>query len=193
MKITSPRHQETHDATVIVPIQICIFIETLVMRVIDFKTSNYFTGMPYILGCILAPAGIIVLFSGKFVIAGAMAIAGIAILTTQYRISIDFNDKHFTEYVSIFGIKTEKEISNFSVIEYVFIKRIKVSQTLNSRASSTTISKEQYEGYLRFSEQAKVHLMTLDDKNALLKKLRTISAQLNVEIFDYSDETPVKL
>lgn len=158
---------------------------------VDFKTANYFTGMPYVLGFVLTPIGIFLLFSPQIIIGAILLIAGIIILSTHYRLAIDHTKKQYTEYVFILGLKAGIERKAFSSIEYVFIKKSKVSQTLNSRASSTTIQKIQYDGFLKFSEDNKVHLMTVENKGAILKKLKVIASRLNLKILDYSDETPV--
>lgn len=160
---------------------------------INFRTANYFTGMPYVLGFILAPVGFILLFSPQTTVGVILLVTGIIILSTHYRLEIDYNKKQYTEYVFLLGIKTLVERKAFQAIEYVFIKQTKVSQTLNSRASSTTIQKTQYDGFLKFSEADKIHLMTLENKGLLLKKLRVIASQLNLKILDYSSETPIDI
>jgi hypothetical protein len=158
---------------------------------IDFKASNYFTGMPYVLGFLLTPIGFVLLFSPQLIVGAILLVAGVIILTTHYRLSIDHTKKQYAEYVFVLGLKTGMERKSFSSIDYVFIKKVRVSQTLNSRASSTTIQKDQYDGFLKFSEDDKVHLMTFESKDKLQKKLRPIASQLNLRILDYSNENPV--
>ncbi|MCB0489397.1 MAG: hypothetical protein KDC99_13035 [Cyclobacteriaceae bacterium] len=55
------------------------------------------------------------------------------------------------------------------------------------KVASTTIRKEVYDGYLRFSETNKIHLLTMDDKSKLINKLKAIAPQLNSRVIDYSD------
>jgi hypothetical protein len=160
-------------------------------NVVDFRTANYFTGMPYVLGFILAPIGLILLFSPQMIAGAILLIAGIIILSTHYRIEIDYTKRQYAEYVFLIGVKTGVKRNPFAAIEYVFIKKVRVSQTLNSRVSSTTIQKVQYDGFLKFSEDNKVHLMALENKGTLLKKLRAIASKLNLKILDYSNENPV--
>jgi hypothetical protein len=158
----------------------------------DFKTSSYFTGMPFIVGFILTPIGFILLFSPKIIIGGILLLAGIIILTTHFRVAIDKGKKEYSEYISLLGMKVSKELHSFDQIQYLFIKTKKVSQTLNSRASSRTIQKEMYDGYLKFSEDDKVHLMTFENKGALLKRLRPIARLLSTKIIDYTTENPIE-
>lgn len=159
----------------------------------DFKTSNYFSGMPYVLGFILAPIGFVLLFSPKIVVGAILLLAGIVILTTHFRLAIDQRKKEYIEYISLLGMKVSRELHSFSQIQYLFIKKTKVSQTLNSRASSRTIQKEQFDGYLKFSEDDKLHLMTFENKGTLLKRLRPIANLLSTKIVDYSTENPIEI
>jgi hypothetical protein len=159
----------------------------------DFKTSNYFSGMPFVLGFVLAPIGLILLFSPKFVVGLILLSTGVAILTTHFRLTIDHGQKKYSEYISLLGLKVSREFHSFDHIQYVFIKKTKVSQTLNSRASSRTIHKEQFDGYLKFSEDDKVHLMTIENKSNLLRRLRPIADALRIKIVDYSSENPIEI
>lgn len=156
------------------------------MSSVDFKTTNYFSGMPYLLGVILAPAGLLLLFSPQPVVGGGLFLTGILILTCHYRMHIDFTKKTYTEYLFLLGLKTEQETKSFSAIQYLYVKPTKVSQNLNSRVSSTTIQKIQFDAYLKFSEEDKVHLMTQENKEHLRKRLDPIAAKLNTKVIDYS-------
>jgi DNA repair protein RadC len=64
---------------------------------------------------------------------------------------------------------------------------------MHLRVASSTIQKEVYDGYLKFSEQEKLHLLTLDNKENLIKKLRVISSQLKASLVDYSNGQPVEI
>lgn len=159
----------------------------------DFKTSNYFTGMPYVLGFVLVPIGFGLLFSPKFIVGAVILSAGVVMLTTHVRLTVDLKQKKYTEYISLVGLKLDKEIHSFEQLEYVFIKKKRVSQTLHSRVSSNTIQKDQFDGYLKFSENDKVHLMTFDSRENLVKRLRPIATSLNTRIIDYSADAPVEV
>lgn len=148
--------------------------------------------MPYVLGFILLPIGLLVIFSPQPVIGAVILIGGIIIVSTHYRMKIDYSNKRYSEYIWLLGLKTGIEQKSFISPEYLFIKKTQVSQTLNSRVSSTTIQKEQYDGFLKFSEDDKVHLMTYDNKKTILKKLREIASQLNLKVVDYAQESPAE-
>lgn len=160
---------------------------------IDFKTSNYFSGMPYLLGFVLTAVGFMLLFSPKILAGLILLLAGITVLTSHFRLSVDLNKMIYTEYISLLGMKVSKELHRFDEIQYLFVKKSKVSQNMNSRVSTHTIQKEQFNGYLKFSENDKVHLMTYDSKNAIIKRMRPIATLLSTKLIDYTIENPVEI
>jgi hypothetical protein len=160
---------------------------------IDFKTSSYFTGMPKILGYLLIPIGILALFSPQFVVGIVLVFAGVVIITTHYRLAINPIDKKYSEYISLLGLKTCVETHTYDQISYAFVKKAKISQVLNSRVSSTTIRKEEFQSYLKFSEDDRVHLMSSESKTEVLNKLRPIAEKLKTIIVDYSSGNPVEV
>ncbi len=161
------------------------------MNAIDFKTSGYFSPTITFVGGLLGILGAAVLITNT--IAGIiMLLLGFIVVTTHYRISINFDKKIYHDYVWILGFKSGDKC-NFENIEYLFIKKNKISQTMSLRVASSTIRKEVYDGYLKFSEDNKLHLLTKDSKNDLIKKLRTISKSLKVKIIDYSEGEPIEI
>jgi hypothetical protein len=156
------------------------------MKVIDFKTSAYFPGALIFSGAVLLLFGVMAFFAN--IIAGSvMCLIGLLMITTHYRLRIDLQRKVYQDYLWIFGLKKVGETGRFNNIEYLFIRKNKVSQTMSLRVASSTIRKEVFDGYLKFSENVKIHVVTKDNKDHLIKKLSGISALLNVKILDYSD------
>jgi hypothetical protein len=154
----------------------------------DFRTSGYFSGTIIFLGIVLIFVGVPVIL--KSVIIGSIIfLVCIIIFTTHYRLTIDFDNKIFHDYLWILGLKSGDR-GKFEHIEYLFVKKSKVSQKMNHLVASSTIRKEVYEGYLRFSENNKLHLTTEDSKKELMKKLSVISKKLNVSIIDYAEGDP---
>jgi hypothetical protein len=154
------------------------------MNKVDFKTSPYFSGIFIFLGIFLALIGLPLLFTS---IVGAMILLllSLIIFTTHYRLSIDFDTKTFHDYVWFLGFKNGEK-GKFEQVEYVFVKKSAISQKMQLKAANSTIRKEVYDGYLKFSEEEKIHLLTKDNKQDVVKKLREISTMLNVKIIDYS-------
>ena len=161
------------------------------MRVIDFKTSGYFSGTIMFFGIFLLFIGLLVMATHGPV-GLIMPLISIIIFSTHYRLKVDLDNKVFHDYLWILGIK-HGEKGKFDQVEYLFIKRSKVSQTMRLKAASTTIRKEVYDGYLKFSETNKIHLLTEDDKTELIRKLKVMSEKLSSKIVDYSEGGPKEI
>jgi hypothetical protein len=158
------------------------------MRIIDLKTSAYFSGMIMIAGAALVLMAVIVFFV-KLWLALFLFVSGIVIFTTHYRLRVDLDKRVFFDYVWILGMKSG-ERGTFDHIEYIFIKKSNVTQTMNHRAGSNVLRKEVYDSYLKFSDANKIHLASRDSKRDLVKQLQSLAMQLNVRIIDYSEGQP---
>lgn len=161
------------------------------MRIVDFKTSRYFSGTIVFLGIVLIFTGLLMLAANNL-IGLVLLILSVPIFTTHYRLRIDFDNKSFHDYLWILGIKYGEK-GQFETVEYLFVKMSKVSQTMNLKSLSTTIRKNVFDGYLKFSEDNKVHLMTLDDKDELIQRLKVIAEKMKAKIIDYSDGDPKEI
>ena len=158
------------------------------MTIVDFKTFGYFSGTMIFLGIVLIFTGLLMLAANNL-IGLVLLILSVAIFTTHYRLRIDFDHKTYHYYLWIFGMK-HGEKGKFEKVEYLFVKMSKVSQTMYMKSLSTTIRKDVFDGYLKFSVDDKVHLMTLDDKDELIQRLRVIAEKMKTKIVDYSDGDP---
>ncbi len=155
------------------------------MKKVDFKTSPYFSGIFIFLGIFLLLIGLAALFI-DVMDASILLFVSFMILTTHYRLSIDLDTKTFHDYTWFLGFKNGEK-GKFESIEYLFLKKNRVSQKMQLKAANTTVRKEVYDGYIKFSETEKIHLFTKDNKKDILAKLRELSTMLNVRIIDYSD------
>lgn len=158
---------------------------------LQYQTQYYIPwrfvwGLPLIFGSLL------LLLLGHPVIGAFFLLLAILILTTHYGLEIDLDTKSYREYTWVLGTRNG-ETKRFEEVQYVFIKKSKVSQTLNSQVSSTTIRKDQFDGYIKFSEDEKIHLRSEDKKEALLEKVKKASADLGVKIVDYTSGAPIEL
>jgi len=156
------------------------------MKVIDIRTSLYFPGSILFIGVLLLVIAAVLLFD-KGLVGIIPLIFSVIIFTTHYRLRIDLDSKEYFEYLWILGFKNGEK-GKFENIEYLFIKKAKVSQKMNSRASSTTIRSEVFDGYLKFSEENKIHISTQSTKEKLMNQLTPIASVLRVKIIDYSEE-----
>lgn len=161
------------------------------MSKIDFKTSGYFPGHIMLLGILLLSIGLPVMFI-KPIVGLTLWFISLVIFTTHYRLSVDPDNKVYHDYLWILGFRSGEK-GKFNTLEYIFIKKSNVSQTMRMRVASSTIQKEVFDGYLKFSDQHKIHLLTLDSKDKLIDKLEFMAASLKTRLIDYSDDTPKDL
>jgi hypothetical protein len=154
------------------------------MKTIDIKTSPYFSGQVVFFGIVLVGIGLGFLII-KPVLSGILLFISLIIFTTHYRLRVDLEAKTYFDYLWILGFRNG-DTGKFEHLEYIFVKKSKVTQTMSLRVASTTIDKEIYDGYLKFSDQHKIHLVTKDSQQGLLKILAPIAEKLAVKIVDHS-------
>jgi hypothetical protein len=153
---------------------------------IDLKTASYFPSTWRLVALIFTIAGILIAFVNVFV-GITIAIGGVLVVTTHYRIEVDFNRGTYRDYTWIVGIKSG-ETARFDRIEYIFINKNKVSQTLSGHVTSANIRRYDYNGYLKFSETQKIHLRSDESKTKLVRHMQFIAARLNCPLHDYSED-----
>jgi hypothetical protein len=112
-------------------------------------------------------------------------VGGLVTISTHYRLSFDLTNRTYRDYVWVLGVKVGPSTS-FQNIEYFFIKAGRESQTMRMRVASNTIHKNVFDGFLKFSETSKIHVLTRDNREAVLRKLMPMSQALNVPIMDYT-------
>lgn len=155
------------------------------MNKVDFKTSAYFPPTMTFVGGFVGIIGITLTTTNP--VSGVVLLSiGVIALTTHYRLMVNFDKKVYHDYLWILGVRIGEK-GTFDKIEYLFIKKSKVSQTMNVRVASSTVRKEVYDGFLKFAENNKLHLVTNDSKKKVVDKLRKISVALKVKIIDYTE------
>lgn len=128
-------------------------------------------------------------FFSSVILASILLVIGVLILTGYSGVLVNKSEKTFKEYNSFLFIKSGTT-KNYEGIEKIFINANKVSQkiytahTLNSNTFKNVI----YDGYLKFDDGAKVHLMAKKDKDVLMNKLKEIADFMEVDI---QDNTPI--
>lgn len=152
---------------------------------VDFRTSQYFPSGMILAGVLFIFAGLSVAIAAKLMLGIVIIITGVVMVTTHYRLEIDFEKKRYKDYVWFMGMKKGSE-ERFETIEYLFINRSKLSQNLNSRISTRTITKDVFNGYLKLNGVEPIHLLTKENKVALVQRLNKIAALLQVKVVDYS-------
>lgn len=150
---------------------------------LDFHTSPYFPGSLRALGISLF---LTLVVPGHILAKIPFLIVGVALITSHYRLRFDWAKNAYYDYVWVLGLRFGRW-EPFDHIEYLFIKKNQMRQNLNSMLSTSTIHVAVYDGYLRISENNKIHLLTSRNKEVVVKKLKALSALLQVDILDYTD------
>lgn len=161
-----------------------------------FPFSMMFLG---ILGCV---SGLVLLIP-RPLIALPLLLIGAIILSARYRVDISLTALTYHDYLWIAGFKKGKK-GKFQSIDCLYITKTKYSQRVNSRISTMTKYGTQYNGYIRFDTDD-VHLLSNDNKEKVVSKLRKVSEKLkgdivvnsnisiNAAIIDYSEKTEEKI
>jgi hypothetical protein len=137
---------------------------------------------------LVAWAGLI----SSLIVSIGLTVAFVLVLTMHQGFVIDRTRKKFKEYTWVLGWKKGEEIA-YQEIDYIFIKPSKVSRTYATRVQETTISSIEYDGFLRFSETRKIHLLSSSSKKGVVKKLLALKAYLNTRIIDYTKGEGVEI
>jgi hypothetical protein len=149
---------------------------------LDFHTSPYFPGSLRALGASLL---LTIILPTHILAKIPFVLIGVILITSHYRLRFDMINKAYFDYIWVLGLRFGTW-EKFEQIEYLFIKRNRMRQNMNSMMSTTTIHTAVYDGYLRISENNKIHLLTSRDKEAVMKKLKALSSLLQVDILDYT-------
>ncbi|QMU29390.1 hypothetical protein [Adhaeribacter radiodurans] len=158
----------------------------------NYKTVNYFSGTTGFMTVVLLIFGICLIPTYYFLFGVSTLFLLLIVFTTHYGLEINVRDKTFKQYLWILGYKHSR-IQSYDLIEYAFIQSSKVSRTLYSTATSTTFTSRVYNGYLKFSEENKIHLIQALEKESVLNKLHFLARDLKIEIVDFTDADSVSI
>jgi hypothetical protein len=158
------------------------------MKSISVNTGEYFPWHVKLVAGFIALAGITQVQS-NLILGSVLILGGIIIFTTRYYFQIDMQNKRYRDGVSVMGLKLGDKKS-FDAIEYLFIKSNKVSRTYNSRVTTKTIAGIEFDGYIKFSEDEKIHLFRNKERQIVLDKLLHLSRLTETSVMDYTREVP---
>ena len=111
----------------------------------------------------------------------------LTVITTRYEFEVNKDEHFYREYVRILWLKNGKK-KQYSSAEYCFITASKYIQRMQLKAANTDFEGVEYNGYIKFSENEKIHIARRTDKEQLLKPLRKLANYLDLEIVDHSTE-----
>ncbi len=161
-------------------------------KIYQYKTIKYFSGSSYLMAVPFFVCGVSLLNTIYFAFGILFLILAVGIPSTHYALEINVTNKTFRHYLWILGYR-HGPVQTYELIEYAFIQSARVSRTLYSTASSSKFTSQVYNGYLKFSDGTKIHLMQARDKETIMQKLELIATDLKVEIVDFTDDYAVSI
>jgi hypothetical protein len=75
----------------------------------------------------------------------------------------------------------------------VFIGKGRVTQTTSSRVQSTTVTRDEYRGFIKFDTDEKIHILTHGDHDKMVSVMTKAAQTFQVGLFDYSAGQPVQI
>jgi hypothetical protein len=125
------------------------------------------------------------LITERTVLSVVLMAASVFILSGHSGIEIDKKENYYREYNSFFLIKLGEKIK-YAGIEKIYVNTSKMREqlyTAHTSHSSVFINME-FNGYMKFEDGTKVHVLSRRKKADLTKALKKISQFLNVRVED---------
>jgi hypothetical protein len=139
---------------------------------------------------------LLVAFLGLITATYWLMIAGFVIsilsMTSFYKVEINTSEKWFKEYTWVLGLQLGQRVS-YQTMDYLFINVGKVAETTSSRAQSTTVTHDEYRGFIKFDGHEKIHILTKSDFQKLAKEMTEIAKKFNTRLIDYSSGHQIQL
>lgn len=152
----------------------------------SYATHEYFSGNVKFLGIVLLIMGLLLFTNASFVASAILLLLAITIFTTSYGIDINFSNKEVFDYLKILGFK-KGDKSKFETIECLFMTSGLKKTKMQLRASNTDHVSTEYHGYLKISDEKKIHLLSSVTKIKVEELLNRMSRDLNVDFADLSN------
>ncbi|MBD1398087.1 hypothetical protein H9Q13_13000 [Pontibacter sp. JH31] len=111
---------------------------------------------------------------------------GITTQFTHYRTEFDLEHRTYREGIGFAGMTFGDKLP-LPGFEFLFLKRNRYRQTMESRGSMSTFALEKYDGYLKLADGVKLHLLQRKDKGRAMAEMERIARELNVELRDLTE------
>lgn len=151
---------------------------------VDLKLSFFVTGGKRLSWILVLAAGA-ALITVQWILGSTIAVVSLAMITTQYRLRIDTQQKRILDYVWIAGLRIGNWIP-YQELEYIYVKAGNISQTMQLRVASTTVKQEVFNIYLKVSERVKIHLYTAQTRKEADEFVERVSQQTKLPVVDYA-------
>ena len=108
-------------------------------------------------------------------------------LTSPHGLTINTDQQKYSEYYWVLGMKLSNYTDQYEEITLIACTSGNYSQQYG-KYNRRFISGIMYKGYIELKDQDKLYVGQNKSKQAMLKKLATISKQLKVPVEDLTDE-----
>lgn len=152
-----------------------------------YYTGFYFPAYLIFLGVVMIFISAVLFSRGQLITPFFLLLLSCIFFTGHHGLEIDTKNRRYREYTSILGIQQGTE-KTYDSISGILLTCSYPSQTMYSFSDhATTVRWTEFDSYLEFGDGNRIHLISLRSKKKLLKKIRSISRDLSVNILD---ETP---
>ncbi len=147
---------------------------------LSFKIESTFPLNFILVGLVGIAGGLVLTLEGPIVIGIPVLLISAAVVTTQRGTSINTEKRFIKRFTSVLGLKVGKKES-YDNIHELRIKEQKMSQTMNSRGSSTTIRYTMYNAYL-ITDDDSILLGGNKKKDKVVKRMTKAADNLGVPL-----------
>ncbi|MCX2742773.1 hypothetical protein OO013_02785 [Mangrovivirga sp. M17] len=150
--------------------------------------GNYFSKGRIVIFIILILFGILALLKGNLILLLILLLLSALVLTTKYGFSLDLENNIYHDYILLFGFKIGKK-QVYEEIDCIFYK---INSSLEKRsdfstANSSITRKIDFDAYIRFSDNRKVHLGSFKNEGSLIKKIKPYAESLNTRFINLNN------
>jgi hypothetical protein len=153
---------------------------------VDIKYGNLFPWPFHLIAAIVLVVAVSLIMERPIAAVIMIIISGI-ILSASEGTEIDADAREYREYKSFLFIKTGTN-EKYSSIEKIFINTSKTRQQLYTAhtTKSSIFENIEYNGFLKFNDGTKIHLLQKRKKEDLVKQLNRIAMVLSAAIEDHT-------
>lgn len=151
---------------------------------IDIRTGTLFP-WHFQLVAVLVLIISLVLIVERTVLSISLMIGSIFIFSGYSGVEIDKEKNLYREYMSFFLIKSGKKVK-YPGVEKIFVSTSKIKQQLYTAhtSHSSIFTNIEFNGYLKFDNGRKIHLLSRRKKESLIIVLKRIAVFLNAPLED---------
>lgn len=143
--------------------------------------SDYFEGYFYkILAGLFAGAGLFAALEATYWLAFLLILIALVILTTQYKLSIDAENRTYVEYLWILGAKNG-ERQSFQHLNEVYVKPERYAQRIHSFSNDKVIRFTVYAVYIRVDHDNQLFAGESKNKEKAVERAQQIADRLGIQ------------